>query len=165
MNIFVLDLDPVIAAQMQCDKHVVKMVLESAQLLCAPFEPGTAPYKRTHYNHPCALWAREDINNYLWLLAHAYALADEYRYRYGKTHKCLNVIDWCVANTNKLRLRYAGLTPFAQAMPVQYKNIDPVVAYRAYYMGEKMGIAQWTKSRPRPIVFDIEKFVKRKMGA
>ena len=84
MNIFVLDYNPKRAAQMQCDKHVVKMPLETAQILCSAFEPGTAPYKRTHYNHPCSVWGRESKVNYKWLIEHGLALSDEYTYRYGK---------------------------------------------------------------------------------
>ena len=139
MNIFVLDLDPTNAARYQCDRHVVKMVLESAQLLCSAHE--NAPYKRTHYNHPSAVWTRSSLSNYKWLLAHAYALADEYKARYGKEHKCVEVLDWC-RDTNPMILDL-GLTPFAQAMPDQYKNDDPVVAYRNYYIHEKVKIAKW----------------------
>lgn len=150
MNIFILDLDPKLAAQYQGDRHVVKMTLESAQLLCAPFDPGTAPYKRTHYNHPCAKWARENESNYCWLLNHAKALAHEYEYRYGKQHKCLSVIDWCYANMYLLALPKVDQSPFAQAMPDTYKNSDPVVAYRSYYIGAKNKIVQWNKAREKP---------------
>ena len=87
MNIFVLDLDPVKAARYQCNKHVVKMVLETAQLLCAPFEPGVAPYKRSHFNHPSSIWTRSSLSNYHWLIVHGMALCDEYEYRYSKIHK------------------------------------------------------------------------------
>lgn len=139
MNIFVLDSDPTKAAQYQCDRHVVKMVLESAQLLCAAHE--SAPYKRTHYNHPCAVWTRSSMSNYKWLLSHAYALAAEYKKRYGKEHKCVEVLDWC--RDNDPMILDLGLTPFAQAMPDQYKNDDPVVAYRSYYINEKNKIAKW----------------------
>lgn len=139
MNIFVLDLDPTKAAQYQCDRHVVKMVLESAQLLCSAHE--SAPYKRTHYNHPCAVWTRSSMSNYKWLLSHAYALAAEYKQRYGKEHKCVEVLDWC--RDNDPMILDLGLTPFAQAMPDQYKNEDPVVAYRSYYIHEKNKIAKW----------------------
>lgn len=92
MNIFVLDRDPVIAARMQCDKHVVKMVLESTQMLCTAYDD--APYKHTHKNHPCSVWSRDNLFNHMWLLVHAYALADEYSRRYNKTHKCEEVLDW-----------------------------------------------------------------------
>lgn len=150
MNIFVLDLDPIKAAQYQADKHIVKMTLESAQLLCAPFDVGVAPYKRTHYNHPCAKWVREDANNYTWLLEHAWALAKEYLFRYTKIHQCTSVIDWCYAHMHQLNLPSVTRTPFAQAMPDIYKNPDPVVAYRSYYIGEKHKIVRWNKSREKP---------------
>jgi hypothetical protein len=150
MNIFVLDLNPALAAQYQCNKHVIKMTLESAQLLCSPFElADNPPYKRTHYNHPCAKWTRENESNYIWLLDHAWALETEYTYRYNKIHKSAIVIDWCYQNMYKLALPREKLSPFAQAMPDIYKNPDPVVAYRAYYINEKKRMAQW-KVRERP---------------
>lgn len=150
MNVFVLDLDPERAAQMQCDKHVVKMVLETAQLLCAAFPEGSAPYKRTHYNHPCAKWTRESIDNFVWLVGHGLALSDEYTYRYGKQHKSHAAILWCMQHTHLLDIPAVGLTPFAQAMPDQYKRPDAVDAYRAYYRGGKAEIATWNRSRKPP---------------
>jgi hypothetical protein len=143
MNIFVVDKDPAIAAQQLCDKHVVKMILESAQMLCAPFEKGTAPYKRTHYNHPCTKWIRESQSNYEWLMEHAYALCNEYSCRYNKSHKSLHAISWCSNHYDELNFPNIGLTPFAQAMPDEYKNDDTVKAYRAYYNGEKAYFAKW----------------------
>ena len=95
MNIFVVNDDPKVAAQNLCDKHVVKMILESAQMLCSAFKNGEAPYKRSYYNHPCTKWARESQVNYEWLLTHAYELCEEYLLRYGKIHKPLDAIDWC----------------------------------------------------------------------
>jgi hypothetical protein len=154
MNIFVLDLDPVKAAQYQCDRHVVKMVLESAQLLCSAHE--SAPYKRTHYNHPSAVWTRSSLSNYKWLLAHAYGLAAEYTERYGKEHKCVEVLNWC--RDNDPGIPDLGLTSFAQAMPDQYKNSDPVVAYRTYYIKDKVKIAKW-KHNNVPAWFIIEALV------
>ncbi len=143
MNIFVLDNCPEFAAKYQCDKHVVKMVLETAQLLCSAHE--TAPYKRTHYNHPCAIWTRSSMGNYDWLVRHGLALAREYTFRYNKIHKSTEVIEW--AMLNKPNILDLGLLPFAQAMPDQYKNPDDVVsAYRNYYMNEKARIATWTKT-------------------
>ena len=70
MNIFYIDTCPVKAAQMQCDKHVVKMVLESAQMLCTAhhsFWQHDVPYKPTHRNHPSAVWARSNSKHYDWL--------------------------------------------------------------------------------------------------
>jgi hypothetical protein len=148
MNIFVLGKDPVLAAQNQCNKHIVKMVLETAQLLCSPFEAGTAPYKRTHFNHPCAIWVRQSRDNFLWLCKHGKALSDEYTYRYRKNHKSLAVISWCEERVDNLSFLNNGMTPFPQAMPSQYKRDDPVEAYRAYYIGEKKSFAVWSQRLP-----------------
>ncbi len=134
---------------MQCDKHVVKMVLETAQLLCTAYPDGVAPYKRTHYNHPCAIWTRECNENWSWLLDHGNALSREYSHRYGKRHKTQSVFDWMMINPPTLPT-LGSMTPFAQAMPPIYKADDPVDAYRAYYLGAKRHIAQWNKSRNKP---------------
>lgn len=142
MNIFVLDNDPFKAAEYQCDKHVVKMVLETAQLLCSAHE--TAPYKRTHYNHPCAIWTRSSLANYMWLCEHGLGLAREYAFRYNKVHKSTEVIEW--ARLNMPNILNLGLLPFAQAMPDKYKNPDAVTAYRNYYMNEKARLATWKYS-------------------
>ena len=149
MNIFAVDKDPKISAQQLCDKHVVKMILESAQMLCSAYPNGDAPYKRAFYNHPCTIWARESQENYEWLLTHAYAMCQEYTRRYGKVHKSIDAIEWCGKNYIKLRLPQKGLTEFAQAMPEQYKNKCSITAYRSYYNGEKAGFATW-KTRKSP---------------
>ena len=151
MNIFVLDNDPFKAAEYQCDKHVVKMVLETAQLLCSAHE--TAPYKRTHYNHPCAIWTRSSLSNYNWLVKHGLGLAREYALRYNKAHKSTEVIEW--AGLHKPDILDLGLLPFAQAMPDQYKNADPVIAYRNYYIHDKARLAKW-KHGNIPAWFIIE---------
>lgn len=150
MNIFVLDTDPVKAAQAQFDKHVVRMVLESAQLLCSAFPQGAAPYRRTHYNHPCAVWTRQSYANFAWLVDHGLALADEYEHRYNKVHKSREVIQWCLSNADKAEFATTGQTPFALAMPDEYKSACPVESYRAYYRGAKAAIAAWNKTRPAP---------------
>lgn len=152
MNIFILDSDPTLAAQIQVDKHVVKMPLETAQMLCSIHASGVAPYKRTHYNHPSTKWSRESLANYEWLIAHGYALCDEYTRRYDKTHASRKVIAWCEANRHLVAFPTTGLTPFAQAMPDEYKDIDPVVAYQNYYLGEKNNLFAW-KNRDVPVPF------------
>ena len=155
MNIFVVNKDPAIAARQLCDKHVVKMILESAQMLCSAFENGEAPYRRAYYNHPCTKWARESQANYEWLLVHAYELCEEYFHRYGKIHKSLDAIDWCDNNSHNLNLPDIGLTPFAQAMPEEYKDNNPVRAYRAYYNGETAYFAKWSERKcPRWFKYD-----------
>ena len=152
LNIFVLDKDPDLAARYQCDKHVIKMILETAQLLCSVFEPGQAPYKRTHYNHPSAVWTRASRANYMWLIEHGEALCYEYTRRYKKSHKSEFVFQWCRNQPVHEILPDVGeLTPFAQAMPEQYKNPDDAVAaYRAYYKGEKARFAVWTPPASPP---------------
>jgi len=146
MNIFVLDKNPHVAAMYACDKHVVKMILESAQMLCSVHPEGTAPYKRSFYNHPCTKWVRASSENYDWLIEHARALCTEYTRRYGKVHKSEKVIDWCDAN--RPELPDVGLTPFAQAMPEDYKNEDAVEAYRTYYRNDKRRFATWKDVDP-----------------
>ena len=146
MNIFVLDKNPHVAAMYACDKHVVKMILESAQMLCSVHPEGTAPYKRGFYNHPCTKWVRASSENYDWLIEHARALCTEYTRRYGKVHKSEKVIDWCDAN--RPELPDVGLTPFAQAMPEDYKNEDAVEAYRTYYRNDKRRFATWKDVDP-----------------
>tara|TARA_Y100001937_G_scaffold40065_2_gene56870 strand:- start:207 stop:668 length:462 start_codon:yes stop_codon:yes gene_type:complete len=149
MNIFVLDSNPVTAAIQQLDKHVVKMPLESAQMLCsALIAHGVedAPYRKAHPKHPCTLWAAQTRTNFLWLVKHGISLSEEYTRRYGKRHKSQDVIEWCATQADAIP---AGeLTTFAQAMPEQYKNPDAVTAYRQYYMGEKRNIATWKQNRP-----------------
>jgi hypothetical protein len=144
MNIFVVNRHPITAARDLCDKHCVKMILETAQLLCAAHPKGTAPYKQTHMKHPCTIWTSASLQNYIWLYRHGIALEYEYERRYGRTHKSMEVLVWCGINLPSLP--DIGLTPFAQAMPEQYKDADPVVAYRRYYLGDKSRIAKWNHS-------------------
>ena len=148
MNIFVTDLDPIVAAINLCDKHVVKMCLETAQLLCSPFPKGTAPYRTTHINHPCSIWARESIQNYHWLVTHGTAISAEYTSRYKKRHASAKVIAWCENNYKNLFLPDIGLTEFPQCVPQQYKQNDVVNAYRQYYLAEKSRFAKWKYTHP-----------------
>ena len=153
MNIFVLDTDPTIAAQMQCDKHVVKMPLECAQMLSTVHRHYGSDdfqlYKSTHKHHPCTLWAATSRANYAWLFDHFRALNDEYKYRYGNTHLSWFKLQAVLAEP-PAQMRDDDLTPFAQAMPDEYKHDDAVVAYRAYYINEKANLLTYTK-RDQPI--------------
>jgi hypothetical protein len=139
-----------------CDKHVVKMVLESAQLLSTVHRTLDTPnipdfiYKATHKNHPCSVWARESVANYVWLVDHALALCVEYTYRYKKIHKSHDIILWC--RNHIPAIEKTEFTAPAQAMPDRFKNEDPVVAYRDYYFlekREKMPV-YWAKDRKAP---------------
>jgi hypothetical protein len=163
MNIFFLDENPKLSAQYHVDKHVVKMILETAQLLCGvhhmtdqvptKYRPSTdhVPYKLSHKNHPCAIWARESLSNYLYLCELGLELGKEYTYRYGKKHKSVEVIEWCIVN--KPNIPDIGFTKPSMAMPDEYKVDSVVESYRNYYMGAKSELAQW-KKREKPFWFE-----------
>ena len=156
MNIFVLDKDITRAAQAHVDKHIIKMPLETAQLLCtARHELGedadTIPYRKTHTNHPCSIWVRESLYNYCWLCRFGVALCKEYTHRYGKVHKCEAVIDDCFLNIPDTScFKTIGMTPHPQAMDIIYRMSNPVLAYRNYYNQAKSHLYSW-KNRPVPI--------------
>ena len=147
MNIFFLDRDPEKCAQMHLDKHVVKMILESTQILCSvhhSIESEYKPmYKLTHKNHPCCIWARESLSNYIWLCKLAIELCKEYTYRYGKVHKCEEYIVELMDNLPKIEDK--GFTNPARAMPDGYKEDDVVISYRNYYFYDKKRIHSWKK--------------------
>lgn len=148
MNIFVLDVDIKNCAKYHCDKHVVKMLLEGAQILCTVCSKSgiKVPYRATHHKHPCVLWAGKSIQNWRWLKRLVIALNEEYKYRYYKSvdHKSFTVV-------NKLlepKLPNLGLTEFCQVMPQELRIlICPVRAYRDYYIYSKNTIATWTRRR------------------
>lgn len=152
MNIFFLSANPEEAARMACNKHVVKMILESTQLLYTaqhlsngPLEicPYT-PYKIAHKNHPSAIWTRSSIDNYNWLCHLALAYCDEYKHRYGydKVHSCEKHLVWLYNNPPPLS--YERFYEPPQCMPDRYKSDDCIQAYRNYYIGEKLGFAVYT---------------------
>ena len=143
MNIFYLDKDPIAAAVVQYNKHVVKMILESAQMLCAAHhilgDPDDVPYKLAHKNHPCTIWVRENSLHYDWLYEHMMALGDEYTARYNKTHMS---IDKCKhLNIHPRNIPHETFEQPPQCMPDEYKNECSVQAYWNYYIGEKHTIA------------------------
>lgn len=149
MNIFYVDSNPIVAAQSLCDKHVVKMILESAQMLCTAHNEldGDSPtrYKSTHINHPSNKWVRNRLSNYGWLDEHFNALLQEYSYRYGKTHACFKFAFGIPPNYIEIDKPF--IAP-PQCMPEAYKQLDTVQAYRDYYNGEKLRFAKWTKRTP-----------------
>jgi hypothetical protein len=142
MNIFVLSNEPIEAAKAQCNSHVVKMILETAQLLSAAHPPEVAPYKHTHLNHPCSKWTRTSLANYTWLVQHGLALCSEYTARYSKIHKTQAILEWLASNLPNIP--DIGQTPFVVAVKdPEYWRENPVETYRAYYIGSKKRFARW----------------------
>ena len=148
MNIFALSNRAEEAALWHCDRHVVKMPLESAQILSTVVRGrgGEARYNPTHKNHPCTLWAGECSGNYEWLVQLGLALCNEYTHRYGKRHACEAVIREGSAPLPALRIAPRGA--FALAMPEEYKQADAVESYRAYYRAEKAHLHSWKNRQP-----------------
>lgn len=162
MNIFVIDSNPRISAQHLVDRHVVKMILESAQILsncftlerlaeldCPRTQKGTVR-KHSYPNHPCCKWVKESKFNMLWLINHAIAMDIERMERFKKDipHFSTDFIKWCAINIDDSIVPDNIPTPFAQAMPKEYQNTDPVVAYRNYYREGKKHLHKWTRNKP-----------------
>ena len=173
MNIFYISDNPVQAAEWMVDRHVVKMILESAQLLSTAHRvlDGLSMvdtsgrrkktiyvipdmfrdinlYSATHVNHPSAIWARESISNYLWLHRHAIALLDEYTYRYKKVHKCDGLIRSILSNPPDL-LKKTEFTQMPSCMAPEYIiSDDPIENYRNYYREGKKHIHSWKNRAP-----------------
>lgn len=183
MNLFILHDDPTVAAQMQCDKHVVKMIIESAQMLSTahrlldgtveigPSKSGKTMqkqyrlledpemdqmiYKAVHRGHPCTVWTMESSENYKWHWQHFDALCEEYTYRYGKIHKSslLKSPLWCLPDN----IPWGNLTPFKLAMQANPECMiqdDPVQSYRLFYQTKQSRFKMnWTK-REQPEWFN-----------
>jgi hypothetical protein len=169
MNIFVLDEDPVVAAEMYCDKHVPKMVVELYQQLGSalrrhgatddmmPVTQAGKPLKGGYHNHPCTKWVGDSTINYTWASNHAKQLCKEYTLRFKKRHFCEDGIDkmyWI----DVLKMPFPGvaMTHFALAMPDEYKSSNAVDSYRRYYIMEKARFAKWEKGRDAPYWWNKE---------
>jgi hypothetical protein len=153
MNIFVLNECPIESANEMCDKHVIKMPTESLQMIstCLDYYGFESPYRPVMLNHPCTMWARRSRQNMQWLVDHAYALCHTYTERYGKVHKVETTLDKYADEIAKLLdfLTDKGLTPFALAMPDEYKDYDSVTkSYQDYYLGDKWYFAEWRLGKP-----------------
>ena len=172
MNIFVLHTDPDIAAQMHCDKHVPKMVVEAAQMMASalrrhgatdeqmPLTKAGTPYKGGYAYHPCTVWAGDSRDNFKWLARYAERLLREYMQRFDRIHACHGPIH--IMSCKDYIIPEGGLTQFALAMPDEYRPepIDgeivyhaypehAVQAYRRYYHSKQF--AKWEKGTPIPV--------------
>ena len=175
MNIFYVDEDPKIAATLLCDKHVVRMILESAQMLSTAHRildgvevqtqsPSSRKksvwmledasmdnilYNATHMNHPSNVWVRESAYHYAWLYKHFIALCDEYTKRYEKTHKTDATLRRLLVDVPD-NIKLKEFSPPPQAMPDEYKQNDTVEAYRAYYRAKFHEIDMRWKKTAKP---------------
>jgi len=173
MNIFYIDHDPVQAAQWMVDKHVVKMILESAQLLSTahrvldgvqtngksktgrnvkrfvlPDARDSVLYSATHINHPSAIWCRKSVENYSWLVDHMFALMAEYTYRYEREHKCYGELSSMLQSPPN-NLKEWDWTPMPSAMADEYIiSDDPLTNYRNYYKNGKQRMFSWKRRNP-----------------
>ena len=149
MNIFFLHYKPKRCAKYHVDRHVVKMILETAQLLCTAIilisgktkEELNLPCKQTHINHPCAKWARKNKENWLWLQQLGIELCKEYTFRYEKKHK----LEDAIINLQVPELPDEEFEFPPQAMPDEYKDEDTIQAYRNYYIHGKKHLHYWSK--------------------
>jgi hypothetical protein len=178
MNLFVLSECPVESAQMMCDKHIPKMIVEAAQMLSTahrmldgymekrPSKSGKrmvnayihtnadlddALYNAVHHYHPCTVWTMETKANYEWHYKHFLALCSEFEYRFDKQHLSYTKLG-DVLKFIPANISDAKLTEFPQAMK-QYPECmvegDAVQAYRNYYHVAK-SFAKWAKGREAP---------------
>lgn len=175
MNIFYIDTDPYKAAQQMVDRHVVKMILETSQLLSTAHrildgeeyigqsksgrkarrwylddERENVLYSATHINHPSAVWCRQTNNNYNWLYCHLVGLCAEYTYRYGKIHKVQQNYEFMhMLQSLPHNISTGYLTPVTPAMAEEYiVDKDSLASYRNYYKQGKTHLHKWTKRQP-----------------
>jgi hypothetical protein len=159
MNIFILDYDPNKIAESLCDRHIVKMILESGQMLSTAHhvkgikKPNL--YKATHINHPCTVWTYETIGNYLYHYDLFRSMGREYERRYLRQHKTIKELGDVLKTLPEFIPTIISMTNFALAMPDKYKNYsDPVDSYRNYYLGEKSHMCTWTYPAHPPYWFN-----------
>lgn len=152
MGIFAIHRDPVKAGRSLCDRHLVVMAKEAAQMVStvARKQGLGIGLKSTHANHPCTLWAGKSRENFEWLLTHGLAICSEYSYRYLGRHASVDALRDVKNVSFLLNFPEQGLTPFAQAMPEKYRGKNAVLAYRRFYIGEKAYFARWKNGREAP---------------
>lgn len=167
MNLFILSKDPKQIALWMTDKHIIKIILEAVQMLsCAyqlicPDENHDGLYKISHKNHPVSIWVRESRENFLWTLELLDAMHTEWRHRFNhpetKFHKSYILAMHLKSRCPESSLfQKSGLTPFALAMPDEYKMVCPFESYRNYYQSpEKQRIASW-KNRELPEWYTLQ---------
>lgn len=165
MNIFYLDTHPINCARMHCDKHVVKMILEYAQLMCTAhhlLDGGNVVsrdlYKITHQNHPSAIWARQSYENYSYLYLLFNELCSMYTKATGKTHATYALLGRILYNHPKnIDMKKAFMFP-PSCMKDEFKihqqptsSAQTIENYKNYYLVDKVRFAKFGKyNNPTP---------------
>lgn len=156
MNIFVLDTDPTICAKYHCDKHIIKMITETCQILSTVtriiqnFDVPDYLYKKTHMNHPCVKWVNESYHNMYWLTLLLKSLIDEYDHRFDKKEKF--TVARKISNYFKNEFIYGinfqydkfKITNWVKCMPDKYNFNSIQISYRNYYNNDKSHLHKWT---------------------
>ena len=157
MNIFVLSDNIKESAIFHTDKHIVKMPTETAQMLSFNYyhkelwdgkiPPFVMAFSKTHDLHPCTVWMRKSLSNWLWSVNFGLALYEEYQFRYNKPDKHLRARQiFEFALKNQPNLPNIGLTPFVEAMDDVFKVSNCTIEnYRNYYLKDKSHLFKWTK--------------------
>ena len=152
MNIFHLHKDAQTCARYHCDKHVVKMILETGQMLSTAYQRhcgiDDSLYKPAYPKHPMTIWVGNSQGNYLWTLDLLGHLCNEYYHRYNKHHATTRILNLLLKKCDKNILDKFYNKKFTKpplCMPQQYKVKDYIQSYINYYIGEKKKFARYTK--------------------
>ena len=150
MNIFFLDECPIQSARQHCDKHIVKMIVEYAQMLSTThriIDDYHHPllYKKAFVNHPMTIWVRQSKANYLHLFLLWCECTYEYNRRYQRKHKSTELYDLFAKEPQNFAKAYWTTPP--QCMPEKYKRNNYIDGYRAFYIGEKSRFAKWKNTK------------------
>jgi hypothetical protein len=163
MNIFVTDKCPIKCARFLDSKRVVKMVLESTQMLCTALNElagdKVTAYKSTHKNHPCSIWARQSYKNWLWLYGHALALSTEYYNRYGRDHACNRILIRLPATALSLFTKFLSteLTPFANCARNKEKGMDYTDIENTYLAYQLYMNDRWETDKRIPTFYGVQR--------
>ena len=148
MNIFHLHKEPKICAEYHCDKHVVKMILETAQMLSTAYRRNFGDnddlYKTAYPKHPMTIWVGDSGGNFNWSMRLLDQLLYQYTMRYNKVHKTIRIYELLLGKHTRWQCWKTEFTPPPQCMPDEYKHEDYITAYKQYYIGEKKRFAKYT---------------------
>lgn len=109
--------------------------------------PNEILYKVSHPNHPSTKWVRANNSTYKWTYQLFYGMCLEYSHRFGKRHLTENKLLGILKLLPKNIAIGEFFDPPLAISPRQYHDKNAIVAYRKYYLGEKL---EW-KQRNKPV--------------